>query len=223
MDIGTRLSHYVITAKLGEGGMGQVFRAEDTNLKRDVAIKVLPPELAGDQERMMRLEREAQLLAQLEHPNIAAIHGLEQADGVRFLVMQVAEGQTLHHRLDSGALPLGEALRIAVQIARALESAHDKGVVHRDLKPANVMVSEDGTVKLLDFGLAKAFSSDASGTSPGPIASMSFCASRFQRGIVPGSRGESSVDSASSPSSFSALNRRCRTAFQPSVKVSLYF
>ncbi|NKB89488.1 MAG: protein kinase [Acidobacteria bacterium] len=161
MDVGTRLGHYTITAKLGEGGMGQVFRAEDTNLKREVAIKVLPPQLAGDADRMARLEREAQLLAQLDHANIAAIHGLESADdGTRFLVMQLAEGQDLHQRLDAGPMSVDEALRIALQVARALESAHERGVVHRDLKPANIMVGDDGTVKLLDFGLAKAFASD---------------------------------------------------------------
>jgi serine/threonine-protein kinase len=166
MDIGTRLNHYKITAKLGEGGMGQVFRAEDGKLKRDVAIKVLPPQLAGDDDRMMRLEREAQVLAQLEHPNIASIYGLEEVDSSRLLVMQLVEGQNLHERLDDGAIPVQEALEIALQIARALESAHEKGVVHRDLKPANVMVTADGTVKLLDFGLAKAFAVDSSTSLP---------------------------------------------------------
>ncbi|MGD8328901.1 MAG: protein kinase [Acidobacteriota bacterium] len=195
MDIGSQLSHYKITAKLGEGGMGQVFRAEDTTLKRDVAIKVLPPELAGNDDRMMRLEREAQLLAQIEHPNIAAIHGLEEADGVRFLVMQVAEGRTLHQRLDNGPLPLNEALQIALQIARALESAHDKGVVHRDLKPANVMVADDGTVKLLDFGLAKAFAADQSGSSPELSASPTVMAAT-QAGIILGTAGYMSPEQA---------------------------
>jgi len=166
MDIGTQLSHYKITAKLGEGGMGQVFRAEDSKLKRDVAIKVLPPALAGDDDRMMRLEREAQVLAQLEHPNIASIYGLDEVDGSRLLVMQLVEGQNLHEQLDTGAIPVQEALQIALQIARALESAHEKGVVHRDLKPANVMVTADGTVKLLDFGLAKAFAADSSDSMP---------------------------------------------------------
>ena len=165
MEVGTVLGHYKITSQIGEGGMGQVFRAEDSKLKRDVAIKVLPPQLAGDAERMARLEREAQMLAQLEHPNIAAIYGLEDLDGTRCLVMQLVEGQNLHERLDEGPLPVLDALLISVQIARALESAHEKGVIHRDLKPANVMVSEDGTVKLLDFGLAKAFSSGISGSS----------------------------------------------------------
>ena len=171
MDVGSQLAHYTIRAKLGEGGMGQVFRAEDSRLKRDVAIKVLPPSMADDSERMLRLEREAQLLAQLEHPNIAAIHGLEEADGVRFLVMQLVEGQDLDVRLDAGAIPVTEALQIALQIARALESAHDKGVIHRDLKPANVMVDDEGVVTLLDFGLAKAFSGDSSASVSGLTAS----------------------------------------------------
>jgi len=195
MEIGTQLNHYKITAKLGEGGMGQVFRAEDGNLRRDVAIKVLPPELAGNHERMMRLEREAQLLAQLEHPNIAAIYGLEEAGGIRFLVMQVAEGQTLHQRLDAGAIPLQEALHIALQIARALETAHDKGVVHRDLKPANVMVTEDGSVKLLDFGLAKAFATDQSGSVPDLSASPTMLQAT-QAGMILGTAGYMSPEQA---------------------------
>jgi len=196
MDIGTRLNHYKITAKLGEGGMGQVFRAEDSKLKRDVAIKVLPPELAGDPERMMRLEREAQLLAQIEHPNIAAIYGIEEADGIRFLVMQVADGETLHKRLDSGPLPLQEALYVALQIAQALELAHDKGVVHRDLKPANVMVSEEGVVKLLDFGLAKAFATDQSGSSVADLSASPTMMQATQAGMILGTAGYMSPEQA---------------------------
>ncbi len=196
MEIGSKINHYTITAKLGEGGMGQVFRAEDSNLKRDVAIKVLPPELAGNEERMARLEREAQLLAQLEHPNIAAIYGLEEADGTRLLVMQVAEGQTLHQRLDAGAVPLDEALNIALQIAQALESAHEKGVVHRDLKPANVMISENGLVKLLDFGLAKAFATEHSGSTPEMSASPTMKAAETQEGMILGTAGYMSPEQA---------------------------
>ena len=195
MQIGNKLSHYTITAKLGEGGMGQVFRAEDSKLKRDVAIKVLPPALADDAERMMRLEREAQLLAQLDHPNIAGIYGLEEVDGNRLLVMQLVEGENLHHRLDSGPVPLQEALQIALQIARALESAHDKGVVHRDLKPANVMLSVDGNVKLLDFGLAKAFSHDGSGSMPELSASPTELAAT-QAGMILGTAGYMSPEQA---------------------------
>ena len=195
MDVGSQLAHYTIRAKLGEGGMGQVFRAEDSRLKRDVAIKVLPPSMADDSERMLRLEREAQLLAQLEHPNIAAIHGLEEADGVRFLVMQLVEGQDLDVRLDAGAIPVTEALQIALQIARALESAHDKGVVHRDLKPANVMVDDEGVVTLLDFGLAKAFSGDSSASVSGLTASPTTLEAT-QAGMILGTAGYMSPEQA---------------------------
>ena len=195
MDVGTTLGHYKITGQIGEGGMGQVFRAEDSKLKRDVAIKVLPPQLAGDAERMARLEREAQLLAQLEHPSIASIYGLEDLDGTRCLVMQLVEGQDLHQRLDAGPLPSQEALEISLQIARALEAAHEKGVVHRDLKPANVMVSDDGTVKLLDFGLAKAFTVDASGSSQQLSASPTMLEAT-QAGMILGTAGYMSPEQA---------------------------
>ena len=154
--IGTTVSHYKVTSKLGAGGMGEVWRAQDTKLGRDVALKVLPASFAADPERLARFELEARALAAFSHPNIAGIHGLEEADGQRFLVMEVAEGQTLGERLAKGPLPVEEAVRIALQIAQALEVAHDKGIVHRDLKPGNVMVSPDGRVKVLDFGLAKA-------------------------------------------------------------------
>ncbi len=141
MRIGSSLGRYRITGKVGEGGMGQVFRAEDDRLHRQVAIKILPPEMSRDRERLARMEREAHALAQLEHQNIAGIFGLEEAtpEGeatpISFLVMQFADGETLAARIDHGALPLTEALDIALQIARALEAAHDKGIVHRDLKP----------------------------------------------------------------------------------------
>jgi Tol biopolymer transport system component len=157
---GTRLNHYEIVAPLGEGGMGQVYRAEDTRLKRQVALKVLPPEVASDPDRLARLEREAQVLAQLDHPNVAGVYGLEEATvegrAERFLVMQLAEGETLADRLGSGALPVDEAVGIARQVALGLEAAHARGIVHRDLKPANVMLGSTGEVKILDFGLAKA-------------------------------------------------------------------
>ncbi|MCB1008169.1 MAG: serine/threonine-protein kinase [Acidobacteria bacterium] len=162
--IGTRLGSYEITAKLGEGGMGEVYRATDTKLKREVALKVLPPAFTEDAERLARFEREAQLLAQLHHPNIASIFGLEEGDGIRALVMELVEGPTLAERLESGALPVEEALLVAHQIAEALEEAHEKGIVHRDLKPQNVKASVDGKVKVLDFGLAKAM--DSAGESP---------------------------------------------------------
>jgi serine/threonine protein kinase len=178
MRIGSSLGRYRITGKIGEGGMGQVFLAEDERLHRQVAVKILPPELSGDRERLARMEREAHALAQLEHPNIAGIHGLEEAtpEGqqtpIPFLVMQFAEGETLAARIDAGPLPLAEALDIGWQIARALEAAHDKGIVHRDLKPANIVLSSDLKVKLLDFGLAKAYSANAGG-SMSPDLSMS--------------------------------------------------
>jgi serine/threonine-protein kinase len=164
--IGASLSHYRITEKLGQGGMGEVYRAEDTNLSRQVAIKVLPEEFAHDAERLARFEREAKLLASLNHPNIAAIHGLEEHEGKRFLVLELVEGQTLAERLHKGPLPVEEALEVCRQIAEGLEAAHDKGIIHRDLKPANVKVTPEGKVKILDFGLAKAFYEQAAPVDP---------------------------------------------------------
>ncbi len=167
---GSRIGPYQVTARLGAGGMGEVYRATDTNLGREVAIKVLPEDVAGDAERLARFRREAQLLASLNHPNIAAIHGLEERGGTPFLVMELVEGEDLSQRLARGRLPVDDALEIARFIAEALEEAHEKGIVHRDLKPANVKVSADGKVKVLDFGLAKALT--ASATS-GPGADLS--------------------------------------------------
>jgi Tol biopolymer transport system component len=158
--IGQTVSHYRVTAALGAGGMGEVYRATDTALGREVAIKVLPPEVAQDPERLARFEREAKLLAALNHPNVAAIYGLEQADGQPFLALELVEGEDLKQRLSRGAIPVDDALEIARQIAEALEEAHAKGIVHRDLKPANVKVTPDGKVKVLDFGLAKAWGGD---------------------------------------------------------------
>ena len=137
---------------LGEGGMGAVYRARDTRLKRDVAIKVLLAEVAHDPERLARFEREAQILAQLSHPNIAAIFGVEQVGDTTALVLEYVEGPTLADRIARGPIPLDEALPIARQIAEALEAAHEQGIIHRDLKPANIKVRPDGTVKVLDFG-----------------------------------------------------------------------
>jgi hypothetical protein len=162
---GVRLGSYEITGPLGEGGMGVVYRATDSKLKREVAIKVLPEAFAADAERLARFEREAQLLAQLQHPNIASIYGLEESGGVRALVMELVPGEDLAERLKRGPVPVEEALGIAGQIAEALEEAHEKGIVHRDLKPANVKVTPDGKVKVLDFGLAKAMDSAAAGAS----------------------------------------------------------
>ena len=152
---GTRLGPYEITAQIGVGGMGEVYRATDTKLKRDVAVKVLPSHVAADPERLARFQREAEVLASLNHPNIAAIYGLEEADSTKALVMELVEGPTLADRIARGAIPVDEALPIAKQIAEALEAAHEQGIIHRDLKPANVKLRPDGVVKVLDFGLAK--------------------------------------------------------------------
>ena len=153
---GTRLGPYAITAQIGVGGMGEVYRATDTKLKRDVAVKVLPSHVAADPERLARFQREAEVLASLNHPNIAAIYGLEEADQTKALVMELVEGPTLADRIAQGAIPVDEALPVAKQIAEALEAAHEQGIIHRDLKPANIKLRPDGVVKVLDFGLAKA-------------------------------------------------------------------
>jgi serine/threonine-protein kinase len=154
--IGSRLAHYEITGHLGSGGMGEVYQARDLRLGRSVAVKVLPEAVAGDGDRIARFDREAKILASLNHPNIAALYGLEEAGGRHLIVMELVEGETLAERIARGAIPVAHALDIAHQIAEALEAAHEKGVVHRDLKPANVKVGPDGKVKVLDFGLAKA-------------------------------------------------------------------
>src|SRR5688572_9390533 len=153
---GSRLGPYEITALIGEGGMGKVWRAHHTGLKRDDALKVLPEAFASDPERLARFQREAQVLASLNHPNIAHVHGLERSDGVQALVMELVEGPTHADRIAQGPIPVDEALAIAKQIAEALEAAHEQGIIHRDLRPANIEVRPDGTVKVLDFGLTKA-------------------------------------------------------------------
>ena len=160
--LGETISHYKILEKIGQGGMGEVYRAQDTTLEREVAIKVLPAAFTHDPERLARFEREAKLLASLNHPNIAAIHGLEESDGIRFLVLELVEGETLAERVAKGPLPVQEALEVCRQIAEGMEGAHEKGVIHRDLKPANVKITPEGKVKILDFGLAKAFEEETS-------------------------------------------------------------
>jgi len=174
---GTRLGGYEIISPLGAGGMGEVYRARDTRLNRQVAIKVLPAAFANDPERLARFTREAQTLAALNHPNIAHIHRLEESSGVVALVMELVEGDDLSVLIARGPMPIAEALPIARQIAEALEAAHEEGFIHRDLKPANVKVRPDGTVKLLDFGLAKALAPDDAKEISGTLANSPTVAS----------------------------------------------
>src|SRR5499426_139686 len=157
---GMRIGPYDVTAPLGEGGMGVVFRALDTKLHREVALKLLPDHFANDADRLTRFQREAQVLAALNHPNIAQIYGLEQSGASSCIVMELVEGETLAERLKRGPLSIDDTIQIAKQIAEALEAAHERGIVHRDLKPANIKLAPDGKVKVLDFGLAKALNDD---------------------------------------------------------------
>jgi Tol biopolymer transport system component len=197
--IGETLSHYRIAAALGAGGMGEVYRATDTKLHRDVAIKILPAEVAKDPERLARFQREAHLLASLNHTNIAAIYGLEEADGQPFLALELVEGEDLKERLERGVIPVDEALQIGTQIAEALEEAHAKGIVHRDLKPANVKLTPDGKVKVLDFGLAKAYAGDAAsgGSSLELSQSPTLAQSGTLAGVILGTAGYMSPEQAS--------------------------
>src|SRR5687767_15764039 len=172
---GQRIGPYQIASRIGAGGMGEVYQARDTALNRQVAIKLLLPAVAGDPDRLVRFQREARVLASLNHPHIAQVHGFEDAGGRHALVMELVEGPTLADRIARGPIPIDEALPIARQIAEALEAAHEQGIVHRDLKPANIKIRADGTVKVLDFGLAKlveadrpASTSDQTGASQSP-------------------------------------------------------
>src|SRR3954471_6112309 len=192
---GTRLGPYEIVAPLGAGGMGEVYRAADTNLKRQVAIKVLPALMAADAERLARFQREAEVLAALNHPNIAHIHGLEKSDGTIALVMELVEGPTLADRIANGPIAIDEALPIAKQIADALEAAHAQDIIHRDLKPANIKVRPDGTVKILGFGLAKAMDPvGASATNATMSPTLSIHAT--QAGIILGTAAYMSPEQA---------------------------
>src|SRR5678809_1223514 len=167
---GTRIGPYEVTSQLGEGAMGVVLRARDTKLLRDVALKVLPEHFADDQDRLSRLQREAQVLASLNHPNIAHIYGLEQIGAAGCIVMELVEGETLADKLKNGPFPLDEALEVAKQIADALAAAHERGIVHRDLKPANIKMTPNGTVKVLDFGLAKSLGTRSAETAISTMA-----------------------------------------------------
>src|SRR5262249_30211895 len=195
---GTRLGVYEITAQIGEGGMGQVFRATDTRLKRPVAIKILPPSLAADHDRLARFQREAEVLASLNHPHIAGIYGLEESEGVSALVMELVDGEDLSQRIARGAIPIDEALPIATQIAEALEAAHEQGIIHRDLKPANIKVRADGTVKVLDFGLAKAMAPASGIGSPASAAmnSPTLSVHATQAGVLLGTAAYMSPEQA---------------------------
>jgi serine/threonine protein kinase/Tol biopolymer transport system component len=193
---GARLGPYEITVLLGVGGMGEVYRATDTNLKRQVAIKVLPASVAGDPERFARFQREAEVLGALNHPNIAHIHGLEKADGTIALVMELVEGQTLADRIAQGPIPIDEALPIAKQIAEALEAAHEQGIIHRDLKPANIKVRPDGTAKVLDFGLAKALDPLASSPDVSQLPTIITSPAMTQLGMILGTAAYMSPEQA---------------------------
>jgi len=192
---GTQLGCYEIGVQIGAGGMGEVYQAHDSKLGRDVAIKVLPEAFAYDAERLSRFQREAKMLASLNHPNIATIHGLEQSNGTQYLVMELVSGETLAERVKrEGAVPVEEALTICKQIAEALEAAHEKGIIHRDLKPANVKVTPEGKVKVLDFGLAKAFAGDAANDDPSNSPTLSMAAT--MHGVILGTAAYMSPEQA---------------------------
>ena len=191
---GQTVSHYRIQEKLGAGGMGEVYRATDARLNREVALKIVPAAFAADEQRMARFEREAQVLAALNHPHIATIYGLEDAGATRALVMELVPGPTLADRIAQGPLPLEEAIPIARQIAEALEYAHDRGIIHRDLKPANVKVTHDGQVKLLDFGLAKALADDPAASDLSSSPTLTAAATRA--GVILGTAGYMSPEQA---------------------------
>jgi serine/threonine protein kinase len=192
---GKRLGPYEILSAIGAGGMGEVYQAHDTKLGRDVAIKVLPEAFAHDGDRLARFQREAKMLASLNHPNIATIHGLEKSNGMSYLVMELVSGETLADRVKrDGAFSIEEALKIGVQIAEALEAAHEKGIIHRDLKPANVKVTPEGKIKVLDFGLAKAFSDDGASSDPSDSPTLSRAATL--QGVILGTAAYMSPEQA---------------------------
>ena len=193
---GTRLGPYEITAQIGVGGMGEVYRAIDTNLKRAVAIKVLPEAVAADVDRLARFQREAEVLASLNHPNIAIVHGLEKSDGVTALVMELVEGPTLADRIAEGPFPLDETLHVAKQIAEALEAAHERGIIHRDLKPANIKLRPDGAVKVLDFGLAKAMEPTGAMSSSYSLSPTITTPAMTQMGMILGTAAYMSPEQA---------------------------
>src|SRR5437867_255924 len=183
---GSRLGVYTILDPLRAGGMGEVYRALDTRLGREVAIKGLPEAFSRDAARLARFEREARMLAALNHPSVAAIYGIEEADGTQFIVMELVTGETLSEKISRQAVPLPDTLRIGRQIAEALEAAHERGIIHRDLKPANIKVTPEGRVKVLDLGLAKAFDTKGTGSEPDASLSPTLVLEGTQPGVILG-------------------------------------
>jgi len=195
LSTGTKLGSYEIRSAIGAGGMGEVYQAHDTKLGRDVAIKVLPEAFAHDPERLARFQREAKMLASLNHPNIVTIYGLEQFGDTHYLVIELVPGDTLQQRVKrDGPVPIEEALAIANQIAEALEAAHEKGIIHRDLKPANVKLTPEGKVKVLDFGLAKTFAGDTSTEDMNNSPTLSMAAT--MQGVILGTAAYMSPEQA---------------------------
>jgi eukaryotic-like serine/threonine-protein kinase len=192
--IGHEIESYKILSLLGVGGMGEVYRAKDLKLRREVAIKVLPASLSNDRDRLRRLEREARLLAALNHPHIAAIYGFEQSHGTAALILELVEGPTLAERLASGSLPIVEALTVALQVAEALAAAHEKGIIHRDLKPANVKITPNGSVKVLDFGLAQALVADGTGRDLSALPTLTV--ESMREGVIAGTPAYMSPEQA---------------------------
>ena len=190
---GTRLGNYEVLSALGAGGMGEVFRARDTKLGREVAIKVLPEEFSQDKERLARFEREAKLLAALNHTNIATLYGLEEFEGKPFLVMELIEGETLGDRIARGPIQIDEAIPMFIQIAEGLEAAHEKGIIHRDLKPANIKITPEGKLKILDFGLAKAYGGE---TPPSNLSEFPTATRGTEHGVILGTASYMSPEQA---------------------------
>src|SRR5262245_12796441 len=196
LTVGTRVGGFEIVELIGSGGMGQVYRARDAKLGREVALKILPDLFADDPERVGRFRREAQVLASLNHPHIAQIHGFEDSGATHALVMELVEGPTLAERIASGPIDVRDAIPIARQLADALEAAHEQGIVHRDLKPANIKVRDDGTVKVLDFGLAKALAPQDAGAAPDSMHSPTLTARSTQLGVILGTAAYMSPEQA---------------------------
>ena len=192
--LGKTISHYKVLEKIGQGGMGEVYRATDTKLNRDVALKILPEQFASDSQRMGRFQREAEVLASLDHPNIGQIYGIEDAGQTKALVLQLIEGPTLAERIAQGPIPVEEALKIALQMVEGLEAAHEKGVIHRDLKPANIKITPEGQVKILDFGLAKAMEGEAPATDFSQSPTLTNAAT--QAGVILGTAAYMSPEQA---------------------------